>query len=191
MAQKIKSKSITGRSPSRRTFIRGQNVMIDPETHKELEEKRRRHLEHQEFIKQQVRVYMRADACVFVSCVFLATWCLMCRKQPNPFLHPRIHSSLENRPPLRILVLSSAKQQESACVKKASGVCVLQKKCGTCGGCVEVEEKQRLKREERDRKIREELEEEAKLQAERDRIQNLYQQEQQKQRNKEVCAPLL
>ena len=35
--------------------MRGQNVMIDPDTQKEMEEKRRRHLEHQEYIKKQVR----------------------------------------------------------------------------------------------------------------------------------------
>ena len=37
-----------------RTFLRGQNVMIDPDTQKEMEEKRKRHLEHQEYIKKQV-----------------------------------------------------------------------------------------------------------------------------------------
>ena len=29
--------------------------MIDPDTQKEMEEKRKRHLEHQEYIKKQVR----------------------------------------------------------------------------------------------------------------------------------------
>ena len=29
--------------------------MIDPDTQKEMEEKRRRHLQHQEYIKEQVR----------------------------------------------------------------------------------------------------------------------------------------
>ena len=50
-----------------------------------------------------------------------------------------------------------------------------------------VEDRQRQKREERERKIREEVEEEKKLQAERDRIQKLYEMEQEKQRSKEVC----
>ena len=53
---------------------------------------------------------------------------------------------------------------------------------------MKVEDKQRLKREERERKIREELEEEKKLQAERDRIQKIYEAEQEKQRSKEVCT---
>lgn len=47
-------------------------------------------------------------------------------------------------------------------------------------------EKERLKRVEREKKIHEEMEEEAKLKAERDRIQSQFNQEQQKAQQKEV-----
>ena len=50
----------------------------------------------------------------------------------------------------------------------------------------QVEEKERLKRMEREKKLQEDLEEERKLQAERDALQSQYEQEQQKIRQKEV-----
>ena len=53
----------------------------------------------------------------------------------------------------------------------------------------QVEEKERLKRMEREKKLQEDLEEERKLQAERDALQSQYEQEQQKIRQKEVGLP--
>ena len=50
----------------------------------------------------------------------------------------------------------------------------------------QVEEKERLKREERDRKLREDMEEERKLQAERDALKSQFEMEQLKNKQKEV-----
>ncbi|XP_060079427.1 trichohyalin-like [Ylistrum balloti] len=85
-----------------KTYIRGQNVFIDPVTKRELEEKRKRLLEHQQAVMEQVQ------------------------------------------------------------------------------------QKQREKQRERERKMQEDMEEERKLQAERDRIQRQFEQEQNKIKMKEV-----
>ncbi|KAK3601584.1 hypothetical protein CHS0354_027829 [Potamilus streckersoni] len=42
-----------------KTFIRGQNIIIDPLTNKEMEEKRQRHLEHQAAVMAQVQEQQR------------------------------------------------------------------------------------------------------------------------------------
>ena len=54
----------------------------------------------------------------------------------------------------------------------------------------QVQEKQRLKQLERERKMKEDMEEEMKLHAERDRFQQQINNEQQKTKQKEVCMKL-
>lgn len=126
-----------------RTYIRGQNIVIDPETQKEMEERRRRHLEHQEYIKKQVKS---------VTLILFIYYNNMYQ-----YVIPDYSNSH---------------------LTQISGYQLL---------VIKVEEKQKLKREEREKKIREEMEEEKRLQADRDRIQKLYEMEQDKQRSKEVC----
>ncbi len=122
-----------------RTFLRGQNVLIDPETQKELEEKRRRHLEHQDYIKQQVPFHhfiFRPCARYKPSGLFESPCRCCCHQTPTP-----TRTQFAKYHPLNNYTRATHTTDRRALIiwtlahRSCSVLCFLQKKMFNCQKC--------------------------------------------------------